>query len=104
MDKENILAKSRAENYYQDEREKLIARTSMAYGAIGMAIMLIILVFVQFFSHNGTTFGLFALYTSFFAVSYLYRYKLLRDKMQRNMAIFYTLVALVWLMLYIWKG
>ena len=104
MNKEAILERSRRENYYQDERSKVEAAQSMAFGALGMAGIFIVLFLLRLFYKGGTAYDLFAMYFGFLAVSSIYSYRLLKDKKHLMSSVCYVLCTLVWLILYIWKG
>ena len=104
MNKEDILARSRAENKGQDERETVIATQAFVSGGLGMAVMMLIIMLINLFTKRENAYDLFALYFSFLASGYLFEYKLLKTKQKRNKAICYTFITLIWLALYIWKG
>ena len=46
---EEILAKSKQENQYKDEYNRGIVTLAMAYGAVGMIVIVIVLCAVRFF-------------------------------------------------------
>lgn len=104
MTKEEILERSRKENRYSDERDKIILAQSTTYGAIGMAIMFVILFSIRLFIKGEQAYDLFAMYFSFLAVSSLYQYKLLKSKGKLKSAIIYLLITITWLVLYMRKG
>ena len=54
MNKEEILAKSRQENQYQDERDKMISAQAGTYGAIGMAVLFVVLFLIRLLMKGGT--------------------------------------------------
>ena len=104
MNKEEILRKSRLENHVQDERDKVISAQSMAVGAVGMAVIITLLVLVRLFIKGETGSDLFAVYFGYLAVAQSYRFVLLRGKMRLFIAAGYSVLALLNLIGYIWKG
>ncbi len=104
MNKEEILAKSRKENQYHDERDRQISAQATTYGALGMAVMFVILFVIRVFMKGGTSYDLFAMYFGFLAVSSIYKLKLLKGKTEIFTAIIYTIITSIWLILYILKG
>lgn len=104
MNKEEILEKSKKENRYHDEREQSISSQAMTYGALGMAVMFVILFCVRLFLKGGTSYDLLAMYFGYLAVSSIYKWRLLKGKKECFSAIIYSVVSIVWLVLYIWKG
>ncbi|MCY6959861.1 DUF6442 family protein [Clostridium brassicae] len=74
MKKEEILEKSKRENLWQDERNKLISIKSQNYALlIGNAILLVVILWKQIHKMpHGELMGIFGVQ---FAVSILYKYK-----------------------------
>ena len=112
MNKEEILAKSRAENKGQDEREKqvLIKAGQIAFTVGGVMCMLIALFnsILSMVDHGGTRFDpklntlLWAIYLSMLGSLFLYKYIKLKKKHELFLAIALltvSLAGLVWTML-----
>lgn len=100
MNKEEILEKSRKENRQTDERERILSSQAMNYGAVGMAIVFIILYFVQM-SKEGHAYNLLALYFSYLASGNIFKYRLLKSKVNLISALAFTLATIVYLFIYI---
>ena len=103
MNKEEILARSRQENQDGDERERTLSMKAKAAGAIGMAIMFVILVCVKM-ARGQNVYDLLALYFSFFAASDIFQYRLIKEKKYLGTAACYTFAAIVFMIIYIWWG
>lgn len=112
MNKEEILAKSRAENKGQDEREKqvLIKAGQIAFTVGGVMCMLIALFnsILSMVDHGGTRFDpklntlLWAIYLSMLGSLFLYKYVKLKKKHELFLAIALltvSLAGLVWVAL-----
>ncbi len=104
MNKEEILAKSRQENQYQDERDKMISAQAGTYGAIGMAVLFVVLFLIRLLMKGGTAYDLLAMYFGYLAATNIYKSTLLKGKTEIFAAVIYSIVTLVWLVLYVWKG
>ena len=104
MNKEEILAKSRQENQYQDERDKMISAQAGTYGAIGMAVLFVVLFLIRLLMKGGTAYDLLAMYFGYLAVTNIYKSTLLKGKTEIFAAVIYSIITLVWLVLYFWKG
>ena len=104
MNKEEILAKSRQENQYQDERDKMISAQAGTYGAIGMAVLFVVLFLIRLLMKGGTAYDLLAMYFGYLAVTNIYKSTLLKGKTEIFAAVIYSIITLVWLVLYVWKG
>lgn len=100
MNKEEILSKSRQENKQFDERERILSSQAMSYGVVGMAITFIILFFVQM-PKEGHIYNLLALYFSYLASANIFKYKLLKGKINLISALSFTFAAIVYLYIYI---
>ena len=103
MNKEEILEKSRQENRGGDEREQMLSTKAKAFGFLGMGIMVIVLFCIKI-ARNESVYDLFAVYCSFFAVSDMLQYHFLRKKIHLWMAILSVFAAIVFFILYVWKG
>ena len=103
MNKEEILEKSRKENQGGDERERMLSMKAKSFGAVGMAIMFIILICVNL-ARKENAYDLFALYFSFFAASDVFQYHLLKDKKNLYTAICYIFAAVVFMIMFILMG
>ena len=112
MKKEEILAKSRAENKGQDEREKqvLIKAGQIAFTVGGVMCMLIALFnsILSMVDHGGTRLDpklntmLWSIYLSMLGSLFLYKYVKLKKKHELFLAIALltvSLAGLVWTML-----
>lgn len=104
MEKEKILEMARKENKKSDERDTYITTKAFSYGAIGMAITFIILVGVRMFYKKGGVYDLLAMYESYLAAYYLYKYKMTKQKMDLLCLSCWGLAAVLNLVMYIMRG
>ena len=104
MDKEEILAKSREENRNGDERDREIANQAAMYGFIGMSAGYILMLLLEIFLKGRAGFGYIFLFSVFLAVTGFSRYKLGGSRVMLLGTICWTVCAVVWFMLYLWRG
>ena len=88
MDKEEILAKSRAENRSGDERDRQIETRATMYGFIGMSVGYIVMLLLEVF----------------LLVSSVSRYKMSGSKAMLFAAVCWTACSVIWFVLYLAKG
>ena len=102
MNKEEILAKSRAENKGTDEREKLVLAKAgqKAFGA-GLIVCMLITMFNGILSDIDKslydpklTCGPWGIYLSMMGTLFLYKYVKLRKKHELVLSIFFLIVGL----------
>lgn len=53
---------------------------------------------------GGTAYDLLAMYFGYLAVTNIYKSTLLKGKTEIFAAVIYSIITLVWLVLYVWKG
>lgn len=105
MDKEEILEKSRKENTFFDEREKQISTNGFKFGYIGMTISFIFLILLRYILKKEHKFyDLMTLYSSFFVIFQIYKYKMLKDRELLIPLFYWSLTMIVSLFLYIKLG
>ncbi len=104
MDKDEILKKSRQENRNGDERVKLESDKASTFGMVGMALVFFALFLIRFFRDGEAAYDLFAVFFSFFAFSGIYRAVKLKGWQNILNAALYSVAAVLWFILYIWKG
>lgn len=104
MDKEEILAKSREENRNGDERDREIANQAAMYGFIGMSAAYVVMLLLEVFLKGRAGFGYIFLFSVFLASTGYSRYKLGGSKVMLLGSVCWTACAVVWLILYLWKG
>ena len=95
MNKEEILAKSRAENKNKDVYELEVLKQANACGVIVMAVLAVIFFSVQIFVGAGHNWGLWALVFSPTMATYWVKYIRLRRKHELLIAIAYTVIVAV---------
>lgn len=104
MDKEEILAKSRAENRNGDERDRQIETKATMYGFIGMSAGYILMLLLEIFLKGRAGFGYIFLFSVFLAVTGFSRYKLGGSRVMLLGTVCWAVCAVVWLVLYLLKG
>lgn len=103
MNKDEILMKSRQEYQKEDERELYITTQGFMYGAIGMAVVFFILVFIKIFFKEQRIDDILAMYTAFLFAHYLYKYQ--KDKVRKNIypMLCWGICTILNLIVFIWK-
>lgn len=95
MNKEEILAKSRAENKNKDVYEQEILKQASSSTVIVMMVLATIFFAVQIFVGGGTNWGIWALVFSGSMTTFWVKYVKLQRKHELVMAIAYTLLVMV---------
>ena len=94
MDKDEILAKSRAENKNQDVYEKEVLKQANVYAMIVLLVIATVFVVVQIVTGGGLNYGLYALvFSGNMTVSWVKFWKL-KQKTVLPLAIMHTLLVL----------
>ena len=104
MDQEEILAKSRAENRGQDEREKAaMSRAGQVASAVGGLVCALIRLLNVIFDHMGdtSTFVVWAVYLSITGTSLLVKYRQLRKPHELAAGLAQVLLAAVFFVLFV---
>lgn len=104
MDKEEILAKSRQENRNGDERDREIASRSALVGFVGMSAAYVVMLLLEVFLKGRTGYNLIVLFSVFLATSGVSRYRMSGSKIYLFAAACWILSAVVWFILYLWRG
>lgn len=91
MNKDEILAKSRAENKNQDVYEQEVLKQASNHAVIVQVILAAIFFIVQIFVGEGVNWGLWALVFSVNMTTFWVKYKKLHRKHELIMAIIYTI-------------
>ena len=95
MNKEEILAKSRAENKNKDVYEIEVLKQANSCGIIVMAVLAVIFFSVQIFVGGGQNWGMWALVFSPSMAIFWVKYIKLRRKRELPIAIGYTVIVAV---------
>ena len=95
MDKEEILAKSRAEYKNKDVYEIEVLKQANSCGIIVMAVLAVIFFSVQIFVGGGQNWGMWALVFSPSMATYWVKYIKLKRKHELPAAIGYTVIVAV---------
>ena len=103
MNREEVLAKSRAENKDQDERDKLVSAQAANYSALGMTLVFVLFSVIKI-SKGETCYDLLSIHFSYLTASQLFRYKLLGDKKELASALLWCCITAVWIVLYFVRG
>ena len=93
MNKEEILAKSRAENKNKDVYEIEVLKQANSCGIIVMAVLAVIFFSVQIFVGGGQNWGMWALVFSPSMATYWVKYIKLRHKHELLIVIAYTVIV-----------
>lgn len=93
MDREEILAKSRAENQNRDMYEQDVLKQAGAWAARVMALLATIFFAAQILTGGGTNWGLWALVFSANMTVFWVKYRKLRRRHELLLAIAYTLAV-----------
>ena len=104
MDKEEILAKSRAENRNGDERDRQIETRATMYGFIGMSVGYIVMLLLEIFLKGRPGYGYMFMFSVFLLVSSVSRYKMSGSKAMLFAAVCWTACSVIWFVLYLAKG
>lgn len=104
MDKEEILARSRQENRNGDERDREIASRATLFGFVGMSAAYVVMLLLEVFLKGRTGYDLIVLFSVFLAATSVSRYKMSGGKIYRFAAACWILSAVVWFVLYLWRG
>lgn len=104
MDKEEILAKSRAENRNGDERDREIASKASMFGFIGMSAAYVVMMLLEIFLKGRAGYGYIFLFSVFLAISGFSRYKLGGSKAMLFGTVCWTACSVIWFVLYLAKG
>lgn len=104
MDKEEILAKSREENRNGDERDQEIASKATLLGFIGMSAAYVIMLLLEIFLKGRPGYGYIFMFSVFLASSSASRYKMSGAKIYLFTMVCWTVCAVVWFALYLWRG
>lgn len=91
MEKEEILAKSRAENNHRDIYEKEILKQAASVAAVVLLSLATLFFVVQIFTGGGINYGLYALVFTVNMSSYWVKYGKLRKKSDLCLAVVETL-------------
>ena len=104
MNKDEILMKSRQEYQKEAEREIYITTQGFMYGAVGMAIVFFILVFIKLFLKEQRIDDILAMYAAFLFAHYVYKYRM--DKVHKNIypMLCWGICVILNLIVFIWKG
>lgn len=103
MEKEEILAKSRAENKNQDVYELEVLAHAGHMGSLGMIILASVLLVANALVNSEFDCGLFALVCCSTMVTFWYKWRELRRKYEFWMAIGYTIATVCLVAAYIMK-
>lgn len=95
MDREEILAKSRAENKNKDVYEQEVLRQASTSAVVVMIVLAAIFFATQIFVGGGTNSGVWALVFSANMTTFWVKYIKLRRKHELVMAIVYTVLVAV---------
>ena len=93
MDREEILAKSRAENQNRDIYEQEVLKQAGAWAARVMVLLAAVFFAAQILTGGGTNWGLWALVFSANMTVFWVKYRKLRQKHELWLAIAYTLAV-----------
>lgn len=93
MDREEILAKSRAENQNRDMYEQEVLRQAGVWAARVMVLLATVFFAAQIFAGGGTNWGLWALVFSANMTVFWVKYRKLRQRHELLLAIAYTLAV-----------
>ena len=93
MDREEILAKSRAENQNRDMYEQDVLKQAGAWAARVMVLLAAIFFAAQILTGGGTNWGLWALVFSANMTMFWVKYRKLRRRHELLLAIAYTLAV-----------
>lgn len=95
MDKEEILAKSRAENKNKDVYEHEVLKQANACVVLVIGVLAAVFFVVQIFVGGGMNWGMWALVFSTTMTTFWVKYIKLRRKHELLMAIAYTVIVAV---------
>lgn len=95
MKKEDILAKSRAENMNGDEYEKEVGRQAHATSTIVMLVLVLIFFLVELFAKDQRNWGLWALICGANSSAFWVKYRKLHHKVDLLVAIGYGITTLL---------
>lgn len=104
MNREDILAKSRQENRYQDEHDQYVTARAALSGASFMTVLFLVLCVIRHLLKEGPSFDLFTMYFGYWTVSSTYRYHFLHNLSDIPQILISAALTVVCLILYIWKG
>ena len=94
MNKEEILAKSRAENKNQDAYEKEILKQGQVVSLIVIVIIATVFFIVQIFAGGGINCGIYAIVLSGSMATFWVKWIKLRRRHELAMALLYTAVVI----------
>lgn len=94
MDREEILAKSRAENKNQDMYEKEVLKQGQAVSAVVILILATVFFVVQIIVGGGINYGIYAIVLSGSGAMFWVKWIKLRRRHEFLMAILYTVIVL----------
>lgn len=94
MNKEEILAKSRAENKNQDAYEQEILKQAQVVSLIVIIIISTVFFVVQLFAGGGINYGIYAIVLSGSMATFWVKWIKLRRRHELAMALLYTAVVI----------
>lgn len=101
MNKDEILAKSRAENQNQDVYELEVQSKAQSFGNIGMLLLAFLLCALKYLGTGRIDIGVFCLLNASLAISTWYEWAKLKRKKDLAQAFLYTILVPVLLAGYI---
>lgn len=104
MDREEILAQSRKDNRFQDERDCRIADQASVWGAIGMGAVLFAVFLIRWFLHDDDPYDLLAIGFGYLAAANAYRWNTTKTTTALLVAVLCAVIALGWLWFYAIEG
>lgn len=104
MDGEEVLAQSRRDNRLHDERECRIADQASAWGAIGMASVLIVVFVIRLAVTGDDPYDLLAMGFGYLAAAQAYKWHTTKAVSALLMATLCLAISLGWLWFYALEG
>ena len=104
MDREEILAQSRQDNRFHDERECRIADQASVWGAIGMASVLIVVFVIRLAVTGDDPYDLLAMGFGYLAAAQAYKWHTTKAVSALLMATLCLAISLGWLWFYALEG
>ena len=95
MDREEILARSRAENKNRDVYEQEVLKQSQGTAILFATVLATLFVVVQIFAGGGLNTGMYAIVAAFSMGTFWVKWWKLRRRHELLMALTYTVIVLV---------